>query len=80
MTTYRITAPLDDYSGHGPGGLSFVDGSATSDDPAIVGYCQGAGYDVEPLDDTAAEPDPDTAKHAPPAKPAGRSPSKKGDA
>ncbi|MGW1162734.1 hypothetical protein ACWD48_31950 [Streptomyces sp. NPDC002519] len=50
-TTYRITAPRDDYTGPGPGGIPLVAGTATTSDPAIVGYCQGAGYTVEPLDD-----------------------------
>ncbi|WHM36309.1 hypothetical protein [Streptomyces sp. BPTC-684] len=60
----RITAPLDGYTGEGPGGLAFVDGTAETSDPAIVGYCQGAGYRVEPVE--AAPPD------APEDKPEGR--------
>ncbi|MEU2746670.1 hypothetical protein ABZ613_10260 [Streptomyces collinus] len=51
MTTVRITAPVIGFTGEGPGGLPFVDGTATTCDPAIIGYCQGAGYTVEPLDD-----------------------------
>ncbi|RZU21735.1 hypothetical protein EV567_2240 [Streptomyces sp. BK239] len=63
MTTVRITAPVSGFTGEGPGGLPFVDGTATTSDPAIIGYCQGAGYTVEPLDDdppddeSATEPD-----------------------
>ncbi|MER5887415.1 hypothetical protein ABT160_26675 [Streptomyces sp. NPDC001941] len=57
----RLTAPLGDFTGDGPGGLHFINGTATTSDVAIIGYCQGAGYDVELLDDDA-EPDgpPDT--------------------
>ncbi|MEV6395586.1 hypothetical protein AB0M39_12540 [Streptomyces sp. NPDC051907] len=47
----RITAPISDYTGDGPGGLQFIDGTATTDDVAIIGYCQGAGYAVETFDD-----------------------------
>ncbi|WP_030383605.1 hypothetical protein [Streptomyces sp. NRRL S-241] len=47
----RITAPVADFTGDGPGGIPFVDGTATSGDPAVIGYCQGAGYTVEPLGD-----------------------------
>ncbi|MET3984212.1 hypothetical protein [Streptomyces sp. PvR034] len=47
----RLTAPISDYTGEGPGGLHFVNGTATTNDIAIVGYCQGAGYTVEPLGD-----------------------------
>ncbi|MFE1378687.1 hypothetical protein ACFW6S_07055 [Streptomyces sp. NPDC058740] len=52
----RITAPVTGFSGDGPGGVPFVEGTATTSDPAVIGYCQGAGYTVEPLGD---EP-PDT--------------------
>ncbi|MFI0737868.1 hypothetical protein ACH4PU_07135 [Streptomyces sp. NPDC021100] len=47
----RITAPVADFTGDGPGGIPFVDGTATTGDPAVIGYCQGAGYTVEPLGD-----------------------------
>ncbi|NUK09754.1 hypothetical protein HRW18_17425 [Streptomyces lunaelactis] len=53
----RITAPLGDFTGDGPGGLHFINGTATTSDVAIIGYCQGAGYDVELLDDDVTEPD-----------------------
>jgi hypothetical protein len=81
----RITAPVADYSGDGPGGLQFLDGVAETDDLAVIGYCQGAGYSLEPLDDTAPpdpEPEPDPDPNAPQdTKPAGRSASRrKGDA
>ncbi|AVH58386.1 MULTISPECIES: hypothetical protein [Streptomyces] len=82
--TMRITAPVAGYSGDGPGGIQFLDGIAETDDIAVIGYCQGAGYDLDPLDDTAPpdpEPEPDPAPNAPQAKPAGRSASRrKGDA
>jgi hypothetical protein len=74
----RITSPVADYTGHGPGGLQFIDSVGESDDPAVIGYCQGAGYLVEPLDDTAPpEPDPEPEPPAPQAKPAGRSRTRK---
>ncbi|MET9601098.1 hypothetical protein [Streptomyces sp. NPDC006459] len=47
----RITAPVADFTGDGPGGIAFVDGTATTSDLAVIGYCQGAGYTVEPLGD-----------------------------
>ncbi|WP_405659739.1 hypothetical protein [Streptomyces sp. RK9] len=52
----RVTAPLDGFNGEGVGGLLFVDGTATTSDLAIIGYCQGAGYRVEPLDGQSDEP------------------------
>ncbi|MFJ7902378.1 hypothetical protein ACIQ6V_18110 [Streptomyces sp. NPDC096198] len=61
MTTYRITAPHDDYTGPGPGDLQFIAGAATTSDPATFGYCQGAGYTVEPLDESAPPGDAPTA-------------------
>ncbi|MFK0217942.1 hypothetical protein ACIQWN_07065 [Streptomyces vinaceus] len=56
----RITAPVADFTGDGPGGIPFVDGAATTSDPAVIGYCQGAGYTVEPLGDDP----PDTEQHS----------------
>lgn len=81
----RITAPVEDYSGPGPGGLVFVDGTAETGDLAVIGYCQGAGYRVEPLDDIPLDGDPDTEQTPDgpqDTKPAGRSRStpRKGDA
>ncbi|BDM74939.1 hypothetical protein HEK616_84260 (plasmid) [Streptomyces nigrescens] len=49
MRAVRITSPVEDFTGDGPGGLAFTDGTATTSDRAIIGYCQGAGYLVEPL-------------------------------
>lgn len=59
----RITTPVPGYSGQGPGNLQFQDGVAESDDPAIISYCEGAGYgiDSEPPKREAAEP-PDPRK------------------
>lgn len=59
----RITAPRADYNDT-VGSVRFVDGVAETDDPAVVGYCQGAGYDVEALDE-----DQDDGEPAPPAVP-----------
>ncbi|MGW8767684.1 hypothetical protein ACWGN5_34945 [Streptomyces sp. NPDC055815] len=74
----RITAPVTDYTGDGPGGLHFIDGTATTDDVAIIGYCQGAGYTVEPLDDEPPGETPDTEPDGPPDdESAGRSGSRR---
>ncbi|MFD9879990.1 hypothetical protein ACFWZT_00810 [Streptomyces alboflavus] len=78
MDTMRITAPIEDYSGEGPGGVLFVNGTATTSEPAVIGYCQGAGYRVEPL---GGDPPPTTSQDAPDGppdtKPAGRSAARK---
>lgn len=42
----RITSPEPGFTGD-VGGVHFVQGIAETDDPAVIGYCQGAGYDVE---------------------------------
>ncbi|MFE9253935.1 hypothetical protein [Streptomyces sp. NPDC006879] len=74
MTTMRITAPVDDFTGEGPGGVPFVDGTATTSDPAVIGYCQGAGYDVQPLDHDPPDAEQPTGPDGPPNdKSAGRS-------
>ncbi|WP_424861392.1 hypothetical protein [Streptomyces sp. MMS24-I29] len=73
----RITAPISDYTGDGPGGLHFTDGTATTDDIAITGYCQGAGYTVEPLDDDPPGKTPTPEPDGPPDKSAGRSGSRR---
>jgi hypothetical protein len=76
--TVRITTPVAGFTGDGPAGIQFVDGTADTDDLAVIGYCQGAGYDVEYLDDTAP-PDPEPDTNAPQATPAGRSRTRKKD-
>lgn len=54
----RITTPVPGYNGQGPGNLQFQDGVAESDDPAILAYCEGAGYgiDADPPARQAPEP------------------------
>lgn len=42
----KIHTPVAGYTGPGPGGVHFEDGVAESDDPAVIGYCQAAGYKV----------------------------------
>ncbi|MFJ6616672.1 hypothetical protein ACIQOW_03685 [Kitasatospora sp. NPDC091335] len=42
-----IRTPVPDYTGPGPGGIHFLDGAAESDDEAVIGYCRGAGYEVD---------------------------------
>ncbi len=43
----KIEAPVKvDGEVTGVGGLTFVDGVADTDNPAIIAYCQGAGYTV----------------------------------
>ncbi|MGW1489784.1 hypothetical protein [Streptomyces sp. NPDC002402] len=73
----RIAAPISDYTGDGPGGLQFVNGSAVTSDIAIIGYCQGAGYDVEPLDDSPPETESSEPDGPPFEKSAGRSGSRR---
>ncbi|MFB7452838.1 hypothetical protein [Streptomyces sp. NPDC056194] len=70
----RITAPRPDYNDT-IGAVRFVDGVAETDDPAVIGYCQGAGYTVEALDeDQDDEPAPPTDPDTPaPPTTAGRS-------
>lgn len=46
---YRITAPVEDYAGK-VGDVQFANGKAETDDPAVVAYCQSAGYTVERVD------------------------------
>lgn len=73
----RITAPLGDFTGDGPGGLHFINGTATTSDVAIIGYCQGAGYDVEQLDDSPLDDDSTEPDGPPDTKSAGRSGSRR---
>lgn len=42
----RIESPNRTYTGPGPNGVHFQDGIAETDDPAVISYCQGAGYKV----------------------------------
>ncbi|QCX77667.1 hypothetical protein C9F11_20160 [Streptomyces sp. YIM 121038] len=72
----RITAPVPGFTGEGPAGLTFTDGVAETSDIAVIGYCQGAGYVVERLDDSPAPPPDPQPTNAPQTKPAGRSPSR----
>lgn len=43
----RIESPDPSYSGDGPGGIHFVNGTAETDDAGVIAYCQGAGYVVD---------------------------------
>jgi hypothetical protein len=57
----RITTPVPGYSGQGPGNIMFQDGVGESDDPAVIAYCQGAGYGIDadpPARQTPEPPDP----------------------
>ena len=57
----RITAPVQGLNGAGVGGLQFVDSVATTDDSAIIAYCESSGYLVEDMDEPEIEPvDTDT--------------------
>ncbi|NUS53541.1 MAG: hypothetical protein HOV66_01575, partial [Streptomycetaceae bacterium] len=42
-----IRTPVPGYTGPGPGGVHFLDGTAETDDEAVIGYCRGAGYEVD---------------------------------
>ncbi|MFJ4852399.1 MULTISPECIES: hypothetical protein [unclassified Streptomyces] len=57
----RITTPVPGYSGQGPGNIMFQDGVGESDDPAIIAYCEGAGYGIDgepPKREVPEPPDP----------------------
>lgn len=55
----KIETPVAGFTGDGPGNLKFVDGVAETDDPAVISYCQSAGYKVsgkttkQPVDEQA---------------------------
>ncbi|MGS2641685.1 hypothetical protein [Streptosporangium sp. G12] len=51
----KITAPNTQYNGR-IGDVGFRDGVAETDNPAVISYCQGAGYDVD--GHTADQADP----------------------
>lgn len=54
----KIETPVPGFTGDGPGDLKFVDGVGETDDPAVISYCQSAGYKVsgrairQPVDET----------------------------
>lgn len=67
MTVYRVTTPVPGASGD-VGGVQFTDGVALVNDEtdaAVLAYCQGAGYTVEPADEQA---DPNEEKTPKPAR------------
>lgn len=43
----RIHTPVKGYSGPGVAGLHFVDGTAETNDPAVIAYALRHGYDIE---------------------------------
>lgn len=52
----RITAPVRDYSGPGPGNIMFSEGEAETDNEAVIAYCRSAGYGID--EDPPAPPAP----------------------
>lgn len=42
----RITAPVAGFSGE-IGGVVFTDGTADTENAAVISYCLAAGYEVE---------------------------------
>jgi hypothetical protein len=58
----KVEAPNKDYSGPGPGGVTFEGGVADVDDEAALNYYRGAGYKVSGKVDSPVEkiepPDP----------------------
>lgn len=54
----RITTPVPGYSGQGPGNIMFQDGVGESDDPAVIAYCEGAGYGIDGEPPKRAVPEP----------------------
>ncbi len=57
----KIHSPVPGYSGSGPGDTQFENGVLETDDPAVIAYCQGAGYKVsgKVLNETSPTPDVD---------------------
>ncbi|MFF4672291.1 hypothetical protein ACFY1C_20940 [Streptomyces sp. NPDC001279] len=45
MATLRT--PIEGFTGPGPGGTTFVNGEAETDDPAVIAYARRHGYEVE---------------------------------
>lgn len=43
----RITTPVPGYSGQGPGNVFFSNGVAETEDPAVIAYCEAAGYGID---------------------------------
>jgi hypothetical protein len=42
----KITAPVKDFNGD-IAGVQFTNGTAETDNEAVIGYCAGAGYTIE---------------------------------
>lgn len=42
----KITAPVEDFNGD-IAGVQFANGTAETDNEAVLSYCAGAGYKVE---------------------------------
>jgi hypothetical protein len=42
-----LHTPLEGFTGPGPGGTTFVNGQAETDDPAVIAYARRHGYRVE---------------------------------
>jgi hypothetical protein len=61
----KVTAPVEGYTGTGPGGVEFKDGVAETDDKGLLGYFSRKGYGIDgkaaepgdPYRDDAVEPD-----------------------
>ena len=52
----KITAPVEGFNGE-VAGVQFTNGTAETDNAAVISYCYGAGYEVE-LDEPTSEPVP----------------------
>ena len=56
----KITAPVEGFNGE-VGGVQFSNGTADTDNAAVISYCRGAGYTVEaPKPKRAPAPKPDS--------------------
>lgn len=55
-----IMAPVDSFNGN-VGGVQFANGQAETDDPAVIAYCESAGYTVKQPKPVKAKAKPEPA-------------------
>ncbi|WP_326678514.1 hypothetical protein [Streptomyces sp. NBC_01237] len=53
-----LHTPVEDFTGPGPGGTYFANGTAESDDPAVIAYARRHGYGVEETKQRRKPPEP----------------------
>ncbi|MEV4966659.1 hypothetical protein AB0886_05245 [Streptomyces sp. NPDC024062] len=66
----RITAPVEGFTGAGPGGVHFTNGQAETDNAAVIAYAHRHGYEVEETKPKRApKPKPDPVPTPGPVEP-----------